>query len=89
MNKTFTMCLTDRTNVDLENSRRYGIYLVFSKLLNAYFEIGQYNLCKNAIRALEVSELPDINAIPKSHSVSFHFYLGKYYFMMEEYAKVP
>lgn len=87
MNKTFTMCLNDRSNADLVQSRRYGIYLVFSKLFKAYFEIGQYALCKNVIRALEVSEVPELSEVPKSHSVSFYFCMGKYYFVEENFAK--
>ena len=86
MNKTFTACLTDRT-ASLHDSRRMGVHMVFSKLLKAYFHLGQFRLAKNAILALKVCELPPLEAVAKSHAVSFHFFLAVYHFVEGEWGR--
>ncbi|QSL65089.1 hypothetical protein MERGE_002394 [Pneumocystis wakefieldiae] len=69
INKAFTMCITDR----------YG------SGKNIYFKINKFSLSKNVLRAIEVSEMPPLECFPKSHVVTYKYYLGVSAFLNEEY----
>ena len=45
---------------------------------------------KNIIQSIEVSmrDMPPIEAFPKSHRVAYNYYVGRIYFMEEDYLKV-
>ncbi|OAD70148.1 hypothetical protein PHYBLDRAFT_60048 [Phycomyces blakesleeanus NRRL 1555(-)] len=50
-------------------------------------QLKQRNLCKNILRALKAAEMPPLQSFPKSDRVTFRFYLGKLYFLEEDYPK--
>jgi uncharacterized protein HemY len=49
--------------------------------------LKQQNLCKNILRAVKAADMPHINEFPKSDRVTFRFYLGRLYFLEEDYVK--
>lgn len=53
-------------------------------------QIGSVGLSKNLLRALNASsvDLPDLSAFPKSHIVTFQYYVGVIHFLDENYAQV-
>lgn len=85
LNRAFTNCLTDRQAQS--SSRKWGVFEVFCKLMRAYFRLGQHRLCKNAVRALLASDLPDLEHIHLSQFASYQYYLGVHYFLDEEFCK--
>lgn len=47
----------------------------------------QQNLCKNILRAVKAADMPPIEQFPKSDRVTFRYYLGRLYFLEEDYVK--
>ncbi|KAL1920397.1 uncharacterized protein VTP21DRAFT_774 [Calcarisporiella thermophila] len=86
INKAFTACITDRAN-SLPVSRKWGTYRIINILFNIYFKLKSTNLCKNVLRAVRVSHLPPLSEFPKSHQVTYKYYLGILHFYNEEYDK--
>ncbi|KAL1971847.1 hypothetical protein VTN31DRAFT_1935 [Thermomyces dupontii] len=87
INRMFTLCLTDRA--PLEESRKWGIYGTTNLLFKTYFKLNQIGLSKNLLRALYASsdDLPGMEAFPKSHIVTFNYYVGVINFLEENYAE--
>lgn len=85
INKAFTICITDRA--PMESSRKWGTYCIIGILFRTYFRLNKLTLTKNVLRAVEVSELPDLNFFPKAHIVTWKYYLGVIAFMNEDYAR--
>ncbi|MCJ1309758.1 PCI domain-containing protein 2 [Agyrium rufum] len=85
INKMFTLCLTDRA--PLEESRKWGLYNTINLLFKTYFKLNSIGLSKNILRALQASrtDMPPLGAFPKSHIVTFKYYLGVIYFLEEDY----
>ncbi len=86
VNKAFVLCITDR-NANIGQSRKWGTYKVAGLLLRIYFAIGQLNLCQNALRAIEASQLPDLSQYPAAHRVTYLYYIGRYHFVNERYSQ--
>ncbi|ORZ05048.1 hypothetical protein BCR42DRAFT_338260 [Absidia repens] len=85
ISKSFTYCITDRTAGN--SSKKFGTYFMIGLLFRIYFKLKQQNLCKNILRALKATDMPPIERFPKSDRVTFRYYLGRLYFLGEEYAK--
>ena len=53
-------------------------------------KLNSISLSKNILRALHAShtDLPPMEAFPKSHIVTFKYYVGVILFLEENYAKV-
>lgn len=53
-------------------------------------QINSVGLTKNLIRAIKAQsdDLPPLDAFPKSHIVTFEYYLGVIHFLDENYAEV-
>ncbi|KAI9253382.1 hypothetical protein BDA99DRAFT_519629 [Phascolomyces articulosus] len=85
MSKSFTLCITDRNMGN--SSKKYGTYRMVGLLFRTYFQLKQQNLCKNILRAVRAADLPDITEFPKCDRVTFRYYLGRLYFLQEEYSK--
>ncbi|KAF7589844.1 COP9 signalosome (CSN) subunit [Aspergillus hancockii] len=87
MNRMFTLCLSDRAPI--EESRKWGIYNTTNLLFKTYFKINSVGLSKNLLRALNASsgDLPDMEVFPKSHIVTFKYYVGVIHFLDENYAE--
>lgn len=58
--------------------------------LNKLAQLNSIGLSKNILRALQASrvDLPPVGAFPKSHIVTFKYYVGVILFLEEDYAKV-
>ncbi|KAG5518772.1 hypothetical protein PMAC_002743 [Pneumocystis sp. 'macacae'] len=84
INKAFTICITDRAPIEM--SRKWGTYYIIGILFKIYFKINKFSLSKNVLRAIEVSEMPPLECFPKSHVVTYKYYLGVSAFLNEEYA---
>ncbi|EMR11194.1 hypothetical protein PNEG_00786 [Pneumocystis murina B123] len=84
INKAFTICITDREAIEI--SRKWGTYYIIGILFKIYFKINKFSLSKNILRAIEVSEMPPLECFPKSHVVTYKYYLGVSAFLNEEYA---
>ncbi|RAL17575.1 protein csn12 [Aspergillus homomorphus CBS 101889] len=87
LNRMFTLCLTDRSPI--EDSRKWGIYDTTNLLFKTYFKLNTVGLSKNLLRALNAqsADLPDLSAFPKSHTVTFKYYIGVIHFLDENYAE--
>lgn len=85
ISKSFTYCITDRGV--LSSSKKYGTYCMIGILFRIYFKLRQQNLCKNILRAVKAADMPSIDHFPKSDRVTFRYYLGRLYFLEEDYVK--
>ncbi|CAG8108528.1 unnamed protein product [Penicillium salamii] len=87
INRMFTLCLSDRAAI--EESRKWGIYNMTNLLFKIYFKINSVGLTKNILRAIQASaaDLPSPDAFPKSHIVTFKYYVGVIHFLEENYAE--
>lgn len=54
-------------------------------------QLNSISLSKNCLRALQAakSDMPPMEAFPKSHIVTFRYYVGVIQFLDEEYSRVP
>ncbi|KAG4305459.1 hypothetical protein PORY_001015 [Pneumocystis oryctolagi] len=83
INKAFTVCITDRAPIEM--SRKWGTYYIIGILFKIYFKINKFSLSENVLRAIEVSEMPPLECFPKSHVVTYKYYLGVFAFLNEKY----
>ncbi|PGH00783.1 hypothetical protein AJ80_09122 [Polytolypa hystricis UAMH7299] len=85
INRMFTLCLHDRS--PLEESRRWGVYNTVNLSFKTYFKLGSVSSCKSLLHALHASQsdMPEITAFPKSHIVTYKYYLGVINFLEENY----
>ncbi len=74
----------------LEDSRKWGIYYIINLLFKTYFKLNSVSLSKNIIRALAATrgDMPELSAFPKSHQVTFKYYVGVINFLEENYVQV-
>ncbi|KAI8583585.1 hypothetical protein K450DRAFT_221832 [Umbelopsis ramanniana AG] len=86
MSKSFTSCITDRS-LDRAKSRKWGTYHISNLLFKTYFKIKSQNLCRNVLKAIRVNDLPPLESYPKADRVTFRYYLGRLYFLEEQYIK--
>lgn len=85
INRLFIACITERKAVISEDSRKWGTFKFASLLLRIYFHLGQLNLVQNVLKALQACELPSVDRFPRTHTVIFNFFLGRYHFGREEF----
>ncbi|KAN0067564.1 hypothetical protein V8E54_014433 [Elaphomyces granulatus] len=87
INRMFTLCLSDRAPMD--ESRKWGIYNTTNLLFKTYFRLNQVGLSKNLLRAIDASsgDLPSLEGFPKSHIVTFKYYVGVISFLEENYTE--
>ncbi|KAL8945612.1 MAG: hypothetical protein Q9222_007870, partial [Ikaeria aurantiellina] len=85
INRMFTLCISDRA--PLEESRKWGLYYTTNLLFKTYFKLNSISLSKNILRALQASktDMPPQSSFPKSHIVTFQYYVGVIHFLDEEY----
>lgn len=85
INRMFTLCLGDRAPI--EESRKWGIYETTNLLFKTYFKLNQVGLSKSVLRALHASsaDIPQPSQFPKSHIVTFNYYVGLIHFLEENY----
>ncbi|KAF9226916.1 hypothetical protein BS17DRAFT_728895 [Gyrodon lividus] len=85
--KAFSNCMTDRTS-PADQSRKWGIYYVVGLVMKCYFRVKRISLSKNILRALDANpDIPPLSAYPRSHQVTYRYYLGMLSFLNEDYAK--
>lgn len=85
INKTLTICLTDRSPQNA--SRKWGAYRIMGLLFRIYFHLDQLNLCNNVLRAMGAADLPNLLLYPAAHLVTFRYFLGRYYFVNEDFGR--
>ncbi|OQD72977.1 hypothetical protein PENDEC_c017G00355 [Penicillium decumbens] len=87
INRMFTLCLSDRAPI--EESRKWGIYNTTNLIFKTYFKLNSVGLTKNLLRAINAQsdDLPPLEAFPKSHIVTFEYYVGVIHFLEENYAE--
>ena len=73
----------------LEESRKWGLYYTTNLLFKTYFKLNSIGLSKNILRALSASktDMPILDAFPKSHIVTFKYYVGVIQFLEEDYVQ--
>ncbi|KAF8834562.1 hypothetical protein BDN67DRAFT_975921 [Paxillus ammoniavirescens] len=85
--KAFSNCMTDRAS-PADQSRKWGIYYVVGLVMKCYFRVKRISLSKNILRALDANpDIPALSAYPRSHQVTYRYYLGMLSFLNEDYAK--
>lgn len=74
----------------LEMSRKWGIYNIINLLFKTYFKLNSVSLSKNILKALTASrgDMPDLEAFPMAHRVTFKYYVGVIHFLDENYTEV-
>ncbi|KAI4178218.1 MAG: hypothetical protein L6R41_008481, partial [Letrouitia leprolyta] len=94
INKIFTLCYSDSAQTFLlrapiEDSRKWGLYYTTNLLFKTYFKLNSISLSKNCLRALHSakSDMPPMEVFPKSHIVTFRYYVGVIQFLDEEYSR--
>lgn len=70
----FRVCVSD-TRAAIENSKKWGMLGIVNQLFKIYFKINKMQLCKPLIRAID--SLPIKDQFPKSHLVTYRFFVGK------------
>ncbi|OMJ14231.1 PCI domain-containing protein 2 [Smittium culicis] len=70
-NKLFSACITDSVSPELE-SRKWGTYKTASILFKLYFSLGSFHLCKNIIRAIDASPLPNFQLFSSADRAESH-----------------
>ncbi|KAL4884543.1 hypothetical protein BJY04DRAFT_10287 [Aspergillus karnatakaensis] len=87
LNRLFTVCLNDRA--EIKNSRKWGVYYMANLLFKTYFKINAVGLSKNLLRALsaQTADLPPMEDYPRSHIVTFKYFVGVILFLDENYAE--
>ncbi|KAF9567432.1 hypothetical protein CPC08DRAFT_733210 [Agrocybe pediades] len=85
--KAFGHCMTDRTSPP-DQSRKWGVYYIVGLVLKSYFRVKRISLSKNILRALEANtDIPPLSSFPRSHQVTFRYYIGMLSFLNEDFAK--
>ncbi|GAO46714.1 hypothetical protein G7K_0936-t1 [Saitoella complicata NRRL Y-17804] len=85
LNRAFTACITDRASLD--ESRKWGTYVLAALLFKIYFRLNKLSLCKNVLRAVDVSELPELEEYGRGEVCTWKYYLGVIAFLNEDYKK--
>ncbi|KAI9689879.1 MAG: COP9 signalosome (CSN) subunit [Bathelium mastoideum] len=87
LNRIFGLCISDRAPI--EESRKWGVYCISNMMFKTYFKLNSLSLCKNILRSLSAtaSDLPDLSLYPKSHQVTFNYYVGVLSFLEEDYPR--
>ncbi|EPQ59050.1 hypothetical protein GLOTRDRAFT_34717 [Gloeophyllum trabeum ATCC 11539] len=87
ISKAFGNCVTDRSS-PLAESRKWGIYYVVGLVLKTYFRVKRISLAKPILRALRANtDIPPLSAYPRSHQVTYRYYVGMLHFLDEDYAQ--
>lgn len=74
----------------LEESRKWALYYTTNLLFKTYFKLNSVSLSKNILRALNASktDMPPLESFPRSHIVTFKYYVGVIFFLEENYKQV-
>ncbi|WFD22851.1 COP9 signalosome (CSN) subunit [Malassezia equina] len=86
LNRGFSACVADRYP-GLSQSKKWGTYAMVGLVFRTYFQLSSISLCKNILRALGAGDLPPLEAFPKAHVVTFHYYVGRLALLEEDYGK--
>ncbi|TFK55408.1 hypothetical protein OE88DRAFT_1672014, partial [Heliocybe sulcata] len=87
ISKAFGNCVTDRTSPPAE-SRKWGVYYVVGLVLKTYFRVKRISLAKPILRALQANtDIPPLSSYPRSHQVTYRYYVGMLHFLNEDYAQ--
>ncbi|KAF8345580.1 hypothetical protein F5887DRAFT_168384 [Amanita rubescens] len=86
ISKAFSNCIIDRVSPP-DQSRKWGVYYVVGLIMKCYFRVKRISLSKNILRALQASsDVPPLSAFPRSHQVTYRYYIGMISFLNEDYA---
>ncbi|KAG0651630.1 COP9 signalosome 8 [Hyphodiscus hymeniophilus] len=87
LNRIFQTCLADRA--PLEDSRKWGIYYIINLLFKTYFKLSSISLSKNILKAIQAyrGDMPNLDAFPMAHRVTFKYYVGVICFLDENYVE--
>ncbi|KAI0921182.1 hypothetical protein AcW1_004759 [Taiwanofungus camphoratus] len=87
ISKAFSNCVTDRQS-QYSESRKWGVYYVVGLILKCYFRVRRISLSKNILRAIDANpDIPPLSAYPRSHQVTYRYYIGMLSFLNEDFAK--
>jgi len=85
--KAYSHCTSDRTSPP-DQSRKWGVYYVVGLAMKSYFRVKRISLITNMVRGVEnTADMPPLSAYPRSHQVTYRYYLGMLSFLNEQYAK--
>lgn len=87
VSKAFSLCMMDRASPP-DQSRKWGVYYIVGLIMKCYFRVKRINLSKSILRALDANpDIPQLAAYPRSHQVTYRYYLGMLSFLNEDYSK--
>ncbi|KAI0773365.1 hypothetical protein BC629DRAFT_1595137 [Irpex lacteus] len=87
ISKAFSNCVMDRQSPYAE-SRRWGVYYVVGLIMKSYFRVKRISLSKNILRAIDANpDIPPLTAYPRSHQVTYRYYIGMLGFLNEDFVK--
>lgn len=87
INRIFGLCVSDRA--PMAESRKWGLYYITNLLFKTYFKLNSISLSKNILRSLSASagDMAPFMAFPRSHQVTYNYYVGVIHFLDENYNK--
>ncbi|KAI0722381.1 COP9 signalosome complex subunit 12 [Cerioporus squamosus] len=87
ISKAFSNCVIDRQS-PIQESRKWGVYYVVGLILKCYFRVKRVSLAKNILRAIDANpDIPPLSQYPRSHQVTYRYYIGMLGFLNEDFAK--
>ncbi|KAI0698573.1 hypothetical protein BC835DRAFT_1464354 [Cytidiella melzeri] len=87
ISKAFSNCVMDRQSPYAE-SRKWGVYYVVGLIMKSYFRVKRISLSKNILRAIDANpDIPPLSAYPRSHQVTYRYYIGMLGFLNEDFVK--
>ncbi|KAI0638471.1 hypothetical protein C8Q77DRAFT_1091300 [Trametes polyzona] len=87
LSKAFSSCVMDRQS-PIAESRKWGVYYVVGLILKCYFRVRRISLSKNILRAIDANpDIPPLSSYPRSHQVTYRYYIGMLGFLNEDFAK--
>ncbi|KAI5303156.1 60S ribosomal protein L20 [Ascosphaera pollenicola] len=88
INRMFTLCLQDRSPI--EESRKWGVYYIANLSFKTFFKLGSISSCRSLLHAIEATQfdMPPLENFPKSHIVTYKYFVGLMAFLEEKYVEV-
>jgi hypothetical protein len=76
--------------LDLQQSRKWGIYGIINLLFKTYFRLNSISLSRNVLKALHAykGDMPPFDRFPPPQRVTFKYYEGVLSFLEENYVEV-
>eukprot|EP00457_Paulinella_chromatophora_P009431 gb/GEZN01009498.1/.p1 GENE.gb/GEZN01009498.1/~~gb/GEZN01009498.1/.p1 ORF type:complete len:405 (+),score=56.53 gb/GEZN01009498.1/:77-1291(+) len=83
LNEYYRLMIQDRAPAQL--SKKQGVLMIIVHLFQIYFRLNKLNLCKPLVTSVVKAGIPPVSSFPKSHRVTYNFFVGRLQVFSEEY----